>query len=586
MSTYDATKPKLLKMNSSNGRVAGDVVTFVDDVRITGSSREHCHDVHRQFTSRMQYLGIQDAPRKFRPPSQDQAGAWTGTIFKITKKLITKSVSQEKWDKGRSIVSSLSALVVAHSDGRPRINRKELERQTGFLNHLTMTFDDMTPFLKGFYLTLNSWRPKRDEDDWKVSDKTWMKCLVAQLDNGSISELEFDREVNAQVESDSPEEVTASTRFADDVRALTSIFSASTTPEVSLRSKEIVTIIYGFGDASGTGLGATFSCGSGFTFRIGVWSGDDSSQSSNWREFTNIVDSLEDEARSGNLENSEVFMFTDNSTVEACSFKGSSTSPKLFGLVVRLRSMMTAFGIRIHIFHVAGTRMIAQGTDGVSRGFLGEGIMSGESMASFIPIHLSATDRSDELSGWIKGWAGPTIMELQPIDWFDVGHDFDGWSTSWDGFERPRLAEGRSYLWAPPPFAADIAISELRKARIKRQTSTHVFVVPKLCSPLWIKQVFKAAGVVFEIPAGHVFWNKTMHEPLLIAILFPFIRSKPWQLRSTPKMHSMVSELRRLLKVENVDSRDLLREFWNQCHRLGSMPENVVRRVLHFEPRK
>ena len=172
MSTYDATKPKLLKMNSSNGRVAGDVVTFVDDVRITGSSREHCHDVHRQFTSSMQYLGIQDAHRKFRPPSQDQAGAWTGTIFKITKKLITKSVSQEKWDKGRSIVSSLSALVVAHSDGRPRINRKELERQTGFLNHLTMTFDDMTPFLKGFYLTLNSWRPKRDEDDWKVSDKT------------------------------------------------------------------------------------------------------------------------------------------------------------------------------------------------------------------------------------------------------------------------------------------------------------------------------------------------------------------------------------------------------------------------------
>ena len=101
-----------------------------------------------------------------------------------------------------------------------------------------------------------------------------MKCLVAQLDNGSISELEFDREVNAQAESDSPEEVTASTRFADDVRALTSIFSASTTPEVSLRSKEIVTVIYGFGDASGTRLGATFSCGSGFTFGIGVWSGD------------------------------------------------------------------------------------------------------------------------------------------------------------------------------------------------------------------------------------------------------------------------------------------------------------------------
>ena len=279
-------------------------------------------------------------------------------------------------------------------------------------------------------------------------------------------------------------------------------------------------------------------------------------------------------------------MFTDNSTVEACAIKGSSSSPKLFGLVVRLKSMMTRFGIRVHIFHVAGTRMIAQGTDGVSRGFLGEGIMSGESMVSFIPIHLSAIERSEGLAGWIKEWAGSTIMELRPIDWFDVGHDFDGWSDSWDGFERPRLSERRTYLWSPPPFAADIAISELRKARIKRQTSTHVFVVPKLCSPLWIKQLFKAADLVFEIPAGKSFWDSTMHEPLLIGIVFPFISSKPWQLRSTPKMHSMVGELRRLLKAQDMDERDLLREFWEQCHRLGSMPENVVRRVLHFEPRK
>ena len=43
-----------------------------------GSTKEHCHRVHRQFTDRTQYLGIQDALRKFQPPSQDQAGAWTG----------------------------------------------------------------------------------------------------------------------------------------------------------------------------------------------------------------------------------------------------------------------------------------------------------------------------------------------------------------------------------------------------------------------------------------------------------------------------------------------------------------------------
>lgn len=60
--------------------------------------------------------------------------------------------------------------------------------------------------------------------------------------------------------------------------------------------------------------------------------------------------------------------------------------------------------------------------------------MSGESMTSFIPIHLSALERSSTLLEWIKDWLDPLIIRLQPIDWFDVGHDFDGWVKSWNGF--------------------------------------------------------------------------------------------------------------------------------------------------------
>ena len=350
--SYNTTKPKIMKWNSVIGCMAGDVVTFVDDVRMTGSSRERCHEVHRQFTSRMQYLGIQDAPRKFRPPSQNQAGAWTGTIFKITQNVITKTVSHKKWEKGLNIVSNLSKLISEHPFERPSLNRKELERHTGFLNHLTMTFDDMTPFLKGFYLTLNSWKRRRDKDDWKMSDKTWLKCLAAQLYNGSISEAEFENGVNLQTDIGCPVMVTACTRMGDDVRALMAMFASPDPPQLNLRSKEIVTVVYGFGGASGTGLGATFTCGSGFNFRIGVWGADNGDESSNWREFTNIVESLEDEARSGHLIDTEIFMFTDNSTVEVCSVIGSSTSPKLLGLIVRLKAITTLFGTKIHIFHV------------------------------------------------------------------------------------------------------------------------------------------------------------------------------------------------------------------------------------------
>ena len=80
LKSYDPRWPKVMKWNDtankgSSGTVAGDVITFVDDVQIVGFSKENCRMVHRQFTTRMQFLGMQDAPRKFRPPSQSGAGA-------------------------------------------------------------------------------------------------------------------------------------------------------------------------------------------------------------------------------------------------------------------------------------------------------------------------------------------------------------------------------------------------------------------------------------------------------------------------------------------------------------------------------
>ena len=180
MEGYDPEWPKVMKWVSDPGVVAGDAVTFVDNVRMTGCSKENCHAVHRQFASTFQWLGMQDAPRKFRPPSQLYAGAWTGTIFKISPSTISKSVSQEKWDKGRAIVAAMSERCRSTADSRPVLNRKELERETGFLNHLAMTFEVINPYLKGFYLTLNSWRTHTDEGDWKMSDKKWKQMLLGR----------------------------------------------------------------------------------------------------------------------------------------------------------------------------------------------------------------------------------------------------------------------------------------------------------------------------------------------------------------------------------------------------------------------
>jgi hypothetical protein len=278
-------------------------------------------------------------------------------------------------------------------------------------------------------------------------------------------------------------------------------------------------------------------------------------------------------------------MFTDNSTVEACVSRGSSTSERLLGLVVRLQALLLRVGMKIHIFHIAGTRMIAQGTDGVSRGFLGQGVMDGEAMSAFVPIHLSALEHLPQnLAPWIREWAGKDTIILSEKGWFEEGLDLEGWIVDPEGFSQPVISrEGKTFIWASAPMAPDVALAEMRKARIKRQQSVHVFVCPRLCTVQLFRHLYRAADFAFELPVGTNMWSKSMHEPLLIGILFPFIRSKPWQLRGTPKMHAVGRQLRQVLQETPMDASHLLRKFWLCILNLAGMSEPVVRKLLYFE---
>jgi hypothetical protein len=71
--------------------------------------------------------------------------------------------------------------------------------------------------------------------------------------------------------------------------------------------------------------------------------------------------------------------------------------------------------------------MIAQGSDAVSRGQLGEGVTAGIDMLSFIPLDKSALERAPPaLREWIKGWAGVNTEFLQPEGGFERGHNLIG----------------------------------------------------------------------------------------------------------------------------------------------------------------
>jgi hypothetical protein len=120
----------------------------------------------------------------------------------------------------------------------------------------------------------------------------------------------------------------ATDRFKQDLFTLGEILKLEFPPEVVVRSNAVLQVLYGYGDASGKGFGSTMLSNKGIRFRIGLWEKDAEDESSNWKEFENVVEALEEEGKNGSLGGTLVYFFTDNSTVEAALYKGNLVEPK------------------------------------------------------------------------------------------------------------------------------------------------------------------------------------------------------------------------------------------------------------------
>ena len=243
-----------------------------------------------------------------------------------------------------------------------------LEQMRGFFCHLGMTFPIIFPYLKGFHLTLCEHMHKRDEEGWKLSEMESIGQLELLREKGVLSGLEVEEHLGrlGVRGRSNPTVARLVPRFFICLKALSVLFQEEDPPKWSHRKSHLAMLIYGFHDASKSGLGITKSYENKLTVSIGTWGRDTEEESSNWREFSTLVEDMEKEEVTGNLNNAWVIMATDSSTVESCLYKGNSSSPKLFDLVVRLKSIEMRTGAHILPTHVSGERMKAQGTDGVS----------------------------------------------------------------------------------------------------------------------------------------------------------------------------------------------------------------------------
>ncbi len=532
--SYKAHLPWVYRV-ASNGQLAGCSFRYVDDLRTIGQSPEHCWALGHRIATTFAYLGLQIALRKFRPPTK-HPGPWAGTITFSSPAGVGVTCPADKWEKAQLLLRDLASQL-ASTD---LLHRKSLESTRGFLNHLARTYPVITPFLKGFHLTLDGWRGNRDADLWKLPRELW-----------GDSPLE------------APDYLPPASRLADDVSCLVQLFSSPSAPTRPVRCSQCKVAIYGFVDASTAGHGSSFELPDGsLLFRHGLWGRDTDSLSSNFRELCNLVESIEEAFLLGELAGFELFVFTDNTTAEGGYYTGNSENRVLFSLILRLRFLELQYSLTLHVVHVAGSRMIQQGTDGLSRGLHTDGVFANQPMHLHIPLHLPALDRSPTLLPWIRSWCpDPTISPLSPEGWYREGHGITDYTRSPDGMHHPALSQLQWFLWAPAPAASRQALEELATSRHKRPWFNHIFICPRLFTSRWRKLLYKLADLVVEIPAGaRPFWPVQMHEPLVLGLTLRFLSVCPWILREHCCLLDLERSLRMMWTSVSGDERPVLRE--------------------------
>jgi hypothetical protein len=261
-------------------------------------------------------------------------------------------------------------------------------------------------------------------------------------------------------------------------------------------------------------------------------------------------------AEEGRLKGAEIFLFTDKQAAEGAYYRSTSPSWALFELVVTFYKLQMKYDLVL--IWIAGTRMIHQGTDGLSPGEEMGPANQGLSLVGVVPLHLGVLEQSPQVLEWIHSWTGVLQREvLSPEGWYTDGH------------------KQVNFLWAPPPAAADAAVEQLCKAVHKRLQCTHLFMMN-----WWRKKMLKATDLKFFLKAECQVWDSSIHEPLGFFIYLPLCRHEPWRMRYTATVVELESDLRSLPCDDLLQKGNLLCKFLVQTRKLDTMPESVVRKLL------
>ena len=190
------------------------------------------------------------------------------------------------------------------------------------------------PYLKGLYDIIYGRRNDRDCEGWKNKLINSKDVLAHWLYEGKLIEEDFSRSVNREEgEFMAPENVMPMKRSRDEIEILMVMMEEETSEREPSRFIKTAEVICGFTDDSGRDLGSMTQKSNGreVHVRIGACnSKEEEDEYSNWREFNNVMGTIEEEGETGQLTSTMVLVLTDNSMAKGAVLKGNSPSRYLF----------------------------------------------------------------------------------------------------------------------------------------------------------------------------------------------------------------------------------------------------------------
>ncbi len=231
--------------------------------------------------------------------------------------------SQDKWDKMMNICCFwLSQL----RDGVTALEFKRLQSDRGFMVYATQACPSMKPYLKGFHLSLETWRGGQDAEGWRLretphQDLTGNQILEEMAEVGveidgfqeegaveSMNDIKLWHLICSSTGRSSSGKgpvlglTAAVPRFHQDLEVLLQLMQSEKSILQRVRSSNcLMAAFYGFGDTSSSGFGASLACPDGLHTQYGIWPSNIRDKSSNYCKLKNLVDTVDKGVKAGYL---------------------------------------------------------------------------------------------------------------------------------------------------------------------------------------------------------------------------------------------------------------------------------------------